>query len=122
MPQEGRSSAKGLRRFRGSLLVPRLLLTSSSVSAATSVRLVADCAELVVSRAPSLVLLGVAAFADGSGETQNAFRDEFIGFARGSAEITWRELRRAVDELDARTRDDHHVATQEPKRPYRVKP
>lgn len=68
--------------------------------------------------------LAVKASAGGA-ETERAqvmFRDELIALARESAEISWRELRRGVDELDASTRPDEPPAAQPARRPYRVKP
>jgi hypothetical protein len=53
-------------------------------------------------------------------KAQAAFRDDLIALARDSAELSWRELRRGVDELDAFTRP-HEEPGGRPQRPYRVK-
>jgi hypothetical protein len=48
--------------------------------------------------------------------------DDRLGLARESAELSWRELRRGVDRLDASTRPPQPSANGRPFRPYRVKP
>jgi hypothetical protein len=99
-----------------------MLTTGSLVSSATAFRIGASCLELVVKRTPDLVRLGVTASLGGS-ETrtaQAAFRDDLIALARDSAELSWRELRRGVDELDALTRPRERPGVR-PQRPYRVK-
>ena len=50
------------------------------------------------------------------------FRDELVALARDSAEASWRELRRGVDDLDAFTRPDERESERPARRPYRVKP
>jgi hypothetical protein len=67
-----------------------------------------------------LALEASAGRGDG-GKAQWAFRDELIGLARDSAEASWRELRRGVDDLDASTRPDDQAAQPRRYRPYRVK-
>jgi hypothetical protein len=53
---------------------------------------------------------------------QAAFRDELIALVRDSAEVSWREMRRGVDDLDAFTRPREPVGQALPIRPYRAKP
>jgi hypothetical protein len=73
-------------------------------------------------------LLGLAVRASAprnrSATAQAAFRDELVALARDSAEASWRELRRGVDDLDAFTRPDEPEPDQArpARRPYRVKP
>lgn len=105
----------------GRMLVPRMLTTGSLVTAATAVRVSATCLGLLAQRTPELVMLG-ARVSLGTGRTpaaEAAFRDELVALARDSAERSWRELRRGVDELDAFTRP---AGGDGPRRPYRVKP
>ena len=99
-----------------------MLAAGSLVSSATAFRMGAGCLELWLERAPALTRLAVQASV-GRAETdraQGAFRDDFIALARDSAEVSWRELRRGVDDLDAFTRPDDELG-QRPHRPYRVK-
>jgi hypothetical protein len=51
-----------------------------------------------------------------------AFRDELIVLVRESAEVSWREMRRGVDDLDAFTRPGGLDGRALPSRPYRAKP
>jgi hypothetical protein len=109
----------------GRLLIPRLLTTGSVVGAATTFRVAAGCLELLVQRTPPLMTLALTASMGGpQGErAQATFRDELVGLARESAEVSWRELRRGVDQLDASTRPAQPAtATPSRPRPYRVKP
>jgi hypothetical protein len=68
------------------------------------------------------VNLAVSASVGGDGTTkaQAQFRDGVISLARESAEVSWREMRRAVDDLDSFTRPRQPPGA-EPHRPYRVK-
>jgi hypothetical protein len=108
----------------GRFFVPRLLATGSLVSAASAFRLCTNQVGLLVGRTPPLVRLAVRATEnrDGTGRAQSAFRDELVGLVRDSAEISWRELRRGVDDFDAFTRGDEIPAERPRRRPYRVKP
>ena len=94
-----------------------MLATGSLVGAATAVRAGTRCAFLVATRTPPLLVTGVRATA-GAGPAQWAFRDELLGLARDTADVSWRELRRGLDAFDLRTRP----ATAGPARPYRAKP
>jgi hypothetical protein len=104
------------------LLVPRMLAAGSLVSSATAFRMGAGCLELWLERAPALTRLAVQASVGRAetGRAQAAFRDDFIALARDSAEVSWRELRRGVDDLDAFTRP-YDEPGERPHRPYRVK-
>jgi hypothetical protein len=94
------------------------------VSAATALRVGAGCLELLAQKTPPLVGLAVRASVAGpqTARAQAMFRDEFVALARESAEISWREVRRGVDDLDASTRPDDRGDGRPGRRPYRVKP
>jgi hypothetical protein len=100
-----------------------MLATGSLVTYATAVRVGVGCLELFVERTPPLATLAVRASLGRTeaGRAQAAFRDDLIALARDWAEVSWRELRRGVDDLDAFTRPGDEPAAQPP-RPYRVKP
>ena len=101
--------------------MPRLLATSSAVGAVTALRIGAGNAGLMTRRAPTLIRLAATASVGGEGaeRAQAVFRDELIGLYRSAAELSWRELRRAMDELDRNGRPEGNGY---PTRPYRVKP
>jgi hypothetical protein len=99
-----------------------MLTAGSLVSSATAFRVGATCLGLLAERTPPLVRLAVAA-SFGGDQTQKAqatFRDDLLALARDSAERSWRELRRGVDDLDAFTRPGNEPGAR-PQRPYRVK-
>jgi hypothetical protein len=100
-----------------------MLATGWVVSSATMFRVGAGNAELLFDRAPPLVRLAVRASVGGADarRSQAEFRDDLIALARDSAEVSWRELRRGVDDFDACTRP-HDEPAARPHRPYRVKP
>ena len=100
-----------------------MLATGAVVTTATGVRVGAGCLELLAERVPPLARLALQASSEGSGPgpAQAAFRDDVLALARESAEVSWRELRRGVDELDALTRPAEEPAAR-PSRPYRAKP
>jgi hypothetical protein len=106
------------------LLVPRVLATGSFVSAATVIRVGTNCLGLIAQRLPPLVRLALASSAATGepGAAQAAFRDELIALVRDSAEVSWREMRRAVDDLDAFTRPREPDGQRLPSRRYRAKP
>jgi hypothetical protein len=99
-----------------------MLTTGSLVSSATAFRVGVSCFELLLKRTPPLARLAVTASLGGreTRDAQAAFRDDLIALARESAELSWRELRRGVDELDAFTRPAEKPGVR-PHRPYRVK-
>jgi hypothetical protein len=83
----------------------------------------AGCARLVSRRSRPLVSLAVQASFGGAGQAAEAvLRDELVALARESAELSWREMRRGVDALDASTRTVDEPRPPSPRRPYRVKP
>lgn len=100
-----------------------MLAAGSLVTSATAFRVGAGCFELWLDRGPALVRLAAQASLGGAGtgRARAAFRDDFIALARDSAEVSWRELRRGVDDLDAFTRPDEEPG-ERPHRPYRVVP
>lgn len=93
------------------------------VNSATTFRIGVSCLELWGRRIPPLVRLAIRAsvIGGGAGEAQATFRDEFIALARDTTEVSWRELRRNVDDLDAFTRPDGRP-TDRAHRAHRVKP
>jgi hypothetical protein len=99
-----------------------MLTTGTLVSSATALRLTRAWVELVADRTPPLARHAVNATVRGDEmpTAQAAFRDEMIALARASAEVSWRELRRGVDEYDALTRVGESTDTQ-PRRSHRVK-
>jgi hypothetical protein len=101
------------------LLVPRILATGSAVGTMTSLRIGTRCASLLARRTPALTSLGLQSTA-GDAEAQARFRDELLALARDSAETSWRQMRRGLDQLDAMTRTAEQLPR--PSRPYRVKP
>jgi hypothetical protein len=102
------------------LAVPRMIAAGSLVSAATGFRVAVGCLELLAQRTPPLIGLAVGASVRAEPTAEASFRDDVIALARDSAELSWRELRRGVDELDAMSRpSDEQYAS--PHRPYRVK-
>lgn len=102
------------------LVVPRMLTTGSLVSTATAVRLTRAWVVLGAERTPPLVRRAVSATIADLPTEQAAFRDEMLALARVAAEVSWRELRRGVDEYDALTRAGEPRAP-EPRRPHRAK-
>src|SRR3954447_673988 len=99
-----------------------MLTTGSLVSTATAARVCVGCVELLAKRTPPLMGLAVSASLGNGGaerHAQAAFRDEMIALARESAEISWREMRRGVDDLDAFTRSRAQAGAK-PHRPHRV--
>ena len=100
-----------------------MLAAGSLVSSTTAFRVGVSQLALVLERTPLLVKLAVRASVGGpgAGEAQAEFRDDLIALARDSAEASWRELRRGIDDFDAFSRPSEEWAA-EPHRPYRVKP
>jgi hypothetical protein len=98
-----------------------MVVTSSALSAATAARVGGGCATLAIRRGPRLVRLAALASAGPSrdGTADMTFRDELIALLRDSAEVSWREWRRGVDELDRLTRPGAEGA---PRRHHRVVP
>jgi hypothetical protein len=99
------------------LLVPRMLDTGSAIAAVTTARAGTRCLFTVATRTPPLLSTGARALA-GAAPAQWAFRDDVLALARDTADVSWRELRRGLDDFDARTRPAERGRS----RPYRVKP
>jgi hypothetical protein len=99
-----------------------MLATGSLVASATAVRVALGSAELVVQRTPPLLSRAVSASFGGSqsATAEAVFRDNLLALARDSADLGYREMRRAVDQLDALTRPRQATGAR-PHRPYRVK-
>jgi hypothetical protein len=93
------------------------------VGATTAFRVGAGCALLLRRRSGPLVSLAVkASFGSDTGAAEATLREELVALARESAELSWRELRRGVDALDSYTRPIGPPRSDQPFRPYRVKP
>lgn len=101
-----------------------MLATGSFVSAATAIRVGTNCLGLIAQRLPPLMRLALASSAamGEPGAAPAAFRDELIALVRDSAEVSWREMRRGLDDLDAFTRPGQPDGQRLPSRPYRAKP
>jgi hypothetical protein len=99
-----------------------MIAAGSLVSTATAVRVGIGCLELWAKRTPPLVGRAVNASFGGTdmGRAQTEFRDDMIALARDSAELSWREMRRAIDDFDQFTRPKAEPGAR-PHRPYRVK-
>ncbi len=100
-----------------------MLAAGSLVSSTTAFRVGAGWFEVWLDRAPDLSRLAVRASVGGgdSGSAGAAFRDDLIAFAGDLAEVSFREMRRGVEQLDSFTRRDDEPG-ERPHRPYRVKP
>ena len=103
--------------------LPRLLVTGSMVLAAATVRTCSRSLRLCGERSGSLIRLTVDATSGSpsSATSQQVLRDELFGLMREIAGVSWHESRRAIDDLDLRTRGTDAVSKQ-PSRPYRMKP
>jgi hypothetical protein len=92
------------------------------VGATTAFRVGTGCALLLGRRSGPLASLAVqASFGSDTRAAEATLRDELVGLARESAELSWRELRRGVDALDSYTRPIDQPRSGPPVRPYRVK-
>jgi hypothetical protein len=100
-----------------------MLVVGSVVTSATAVRVGLSWAELCLRRTPPLTRLALQAALGGpeAGTVEATFRDDLLALARESADASWRELRRGVDDLDRFTRTDRAQVGERPHRPYRVK-
>ncbi len=120
------TNGEGIAKLRplNRLLVPRVLATGSFMSVATALRVGTSCGALVVQRVPPLIGMALEGSIGRAGAkvAQATFRDEVIALARDSAEVSWREMRRGVDDLDALTRSDGRTSPVAYRRPYRAKP
>ena len=101
-----------------------MLAVGSVTTSATALRVGVGCLGLLLERTPPLMVLAARASVGGpdAGRAQAAFRDDLLALARESAEVSWREVRRGLDDLDVATRADAAPAGERPSRPYRVKP
>jgi hypothetical protein len=99
-----------------------MLAAGSLASSTTAFRVGACQLALLVDRTPALMKLAVQASVGGpgAGQAQAEFRDDLLALVRDSAEASWRELRRGVDDLDAFSRPGEERAAEQ-HRPYRVK-
>jgi hypothetical protein len=99
-----------------------MIANGSLVTSATALRVGLTWFELWAKRTPPLARLALAASLGGD-QTRKAeatFRDDLIALARETAELSSRELRRAIDDLDKATRRSEEPGSR-PLRPYRYK-
>ena len=95
-----------------------MLAAGSLVGSATAFRAGSKCLGIVATRTPPLIPLALDATL-GAERAQTVLRDEVLALARETAEASWREWRRGLDDFDALTRP---AAAATRRRPYRVKP
>jgi hypothetical protein len=101
-----------------------MLTAGSLVSSATAFRLGVGWVELLVERTPNLAQTAVSASRSGphTGRAQAAFRDDLLALARDWTEVSWREMRRGLEDFDKLTRpSDVPQPGERPFRPYRWK-
>jgi hypothetical protein len=100
-----------------------MLAVGSLVTSATAFRVGVSWLELWAERTPPLMRLAAMTALGGpeAGTAESTFRDDLMALARDSAEASWREMRRGVDDLDRYTRPDGDQPAARPHRPYRVK-
>jgi hypothetical protein len=93
------------------------------MTSATAFRIAVSCGGLLLERTPPLTRLALAVAVGGqdAGRAEATFRDDLLALARDSAEASWREVRRGIDDLDRLTRTGAPVPGEAPHRPYRVK-
>jgi hypothetical protein len=100
-----------------------MLAAGSLASSTTAFRVGLGQLSLLLERTPPLVMLAVRASVGGpeAARAGAEFRDDVLALARESAEASWRELRRGLDDFDAFSRPGEEPRA-EPHRPYRAKP
>ena len=100
-----------------------MLAAGSLASSTTAFRVGAGQLSLLLERTPLLVRLAVRASVGGheAAKAQAEFRDDLLALARDSAEASWRELRRGLDDFDAFSRPGEDLRA-EAHRPHRAKP
>ena len=105
------------------LLLPRLLATGSMMLATATFRTCLRSLKLCGEHSVTLLRLTAddVAGSPSAPTSRQALRDEVLGLMRELASVSWCESRRAIDELDLRTRSGCTMSEQ-PARPYRVKP
>jgi hypothetical protein len=108
----------------GALFLARFVTGGSTAMARAGIRTGSRSFGLCLRRSPTLVKLAVQAGTapDGASASQSVLRDELLGLVHDLADLSWREARRALDELDATTRSDDGAPVSEPVRRARVKP
>ena len=99
-----------------------MLAAGSLASSTTAFRVGVGQLSLLLERTPPLVRLAVRASVGGpeAARAEAGFRDDLLALARESAEVSWRELRRGLDDFDAFSRPNKEPKA-EPHRPYRAK-
>ena len=100
----------------------RALATGSKVLATATLRTCARSVMVCGRHSASLIRLTADATSrsPSAPASRRVLRDELFELMRELAGVSWHESRRAIDELDRRTRSD--ATSEQPTRPYRVKP
>jgi hypothetical protein len=100
-----------------------MVAVGSVVTSATAFRVGVSWLELWAERTPPLVRLAVAAALGGSegGTAAATFRDDLLALGGDSADASYREMRRGVDDFDRFTRTGDEQPGDRPHRPHRVK-
>jgi hypothetical protein len=119
----GELAASGGASSEDPLDVSRVLVTGSKVLATATLRTCARSLKLCGRHSGSLVRLTADATSGSptAPTSRQVLRDELFELMRELAGVSWHESRRAIDELDRRTRTGTAL-TERPTRPYRVKP
>ena len=99
----------------------RAMVTGSKVLATATLRTAARSLTLCGRHSVSLIRLTADATSRSptAPTSRHVLRDELFELMRELAGVSWHESRRAIDELDLRTRP---ATSAQPTRPYRVKP
>ena len=102
--------------------LPHLLITSSTIAVGSVARGAVRNVVLIGRHAGALARLAVDASSrsPSAPTAQNVLRDELLELWRELAAVSWQESRRAIDELDARTRSTEPAPVE--RRGHRVKP
>jgi hypothetical protein len=103
----------------------RTMMAGSTVGAQTALRMAAGWLALLADQGPSLIRTGLEASSDADADRAERadmrFGEDVLAFARESAEVSWRELRRGLDALDGAIRAEPHGSASAAVRRHRVK-
>jgi hypothetical protein len=100
-----------------------MIAVGSVVTSATAFRVGVTWLELWAERTPPLLRLAAVAALGGSegGTAAATFRDDLMAIGGESAERSYREMRRGVDDFNRFTQPENEQPGVRPHRPYRVK-
>jgi hypothetical protein len=110
--------------WRTAVVLSRILTSGTSAAVTAGWRAGTGGLQLCLCRSPTLVKLAVESgtSADRAAVAASGLRDEMLGLVRELADLSWRETRRALDDLDAQTRVEDPVVPLRARRVGRVKP